>query len=144
MKRFTTDNPETNCERLLNFSYCEDKNVKLLYAEGKEHVDLCEYIAEMSKSCGCYLTPENVMDGACMDCDCVLSVLYVAAIAAAELRERLKLYEDTGFTPEEVETLASMTLTQNERRQRLMLPAVNDDIGNLITIYHAKGGDVSE
>lgn len=128
MKRFTTDNPETNCERLLNFSYCEDKNVKLLYAEGKEHVDLCEYIAEMSKSY----------------CDCVLSVLYVAAIAAAELRERLKLYEDTGFTPEEVETLASMTLTQNERRQRLMLPAVNDDIGNLITIYHAKGGDVSE
>lgn len=35
MKRFTTDNPETNGERLLNFAYCEDKNVKLLYAGGK-------------------------------------------------------------------------------------------------------------
>ncbi|MDD6642707.1 MAG: hypothetical protein PUF80_00540 [Firmicutes bacterium] len=143
MKRFTTDNPETNCERLLNFSYCEDKNVKLLYAGGKEHVDLIGYIADMSKDLGCNLTPEDIMDGACMDCDCVLSVLYVAAIQGAELREQLKRYEDTGLTPKEAETLANMTLTQNERRQRLGLHAVNDNVGNFIHLSHEKGGDAS-
>lgn len=83
------------------------------------------------------------MDGACMDCDCVLSFLYVAAIEGAELRERLKRYEDTGFTPEEVETLATMTLTLNERRQRLGFPAVNYDLGNLYDIRYEKGGDAS-
>lgn len=93
MERLTTDNPTTNVEAMLNFAYCgEDGRVKLRYADGDENVDLCEYIA--NNACCQEVDAAAVMDGACMECDCRTSILNIVAIQAAELRARLKRYED--------------------------------------------------
>lgn len=144
VKRLTTDKPVGNTERMLNFAYCDNGRVKLLCAEGKDNIDLCEYVAYRATSMGCCLTDDDVMDGSCEEgCDCVLSVLYTIAVQAAELRERLKQYEDTGLMPEEVESIVGATMTTNERRQRLGLPAVNDDIPIFSTLRYSQGGDAS-
>lgn len=93
---------------------------------------------------GCCLTADDVMDGSCEEgCDCVLSVLYTIAVQAAELRERLKQYENTGLMPEEVESIVGATLTTNERRQKLGLPTVSDDIANFSPLRYQQGGDAS-
>ena len=94
MGRLTTDNPTTNTEALLNFARARDGRVILAHVNGLEDMDLCEYVADLAKKQGCNLTPEAVMDGACLACDCELSVLYTVAVQAAELRARLKAYED--------------------------------------------------
>lgn len=142
--RLTTDNPVGNIERMLNFAYCDNGRVKLLCADGKENIDLCEYVAYRATSMGCCLTDDDVMAGACLEgCDCILSTLYTIAVQAAELRERLKQYEDTGLMPEEVESIVGATLTTNERRQKLGFPAVNDDIANFSHLHYQQGGDAS-
>lgn len=144
MNRLTTDKPVGNTERMLNFAYCADGRVKLLYAEGKDNIDLCEYVAYRATSVGCCLTDDDVMDGSCVeDCDCVLSVLYTIAVQAAELRERLKQYENTGLMPDEVERIVDETLTINERRQKLRIPAVNDDSCKHFILHYPQGGDSS-
>lgn len=145
MNRLTADKPVGNTERMLNFAYCDNGRVKLLYAEGKDNIDLCEYVASASIIMGCYLTDDDVMAGSCEEgCDCILSTLYTIAVQAAELRERLKQYEDTGLMPDEVEKIVDETLTLNERRHRLGLPAINDDISNFSTQRYTQGGDASE
>nr|DAF88433.1 MAG TPA: hypothetical protein [Siphoviridae sp. ctdHi7] len=97
-KRMTTDNPQDNLETMLNYAYAKDKRVILRYGDGERNIDLCDYISRKAKQhcCGYAPTSEEVMDGACMElgCDCVLSELYAVATQAAELRERLKEYED--------------------------------------------------
>lgn len=100
MKRLTTDNPQNNIETLLNYAYAKDRRAILRHADGQNDVDLCEYIAKQAKKAGCDLTAEDVMEGACMECDCPLSLLYNVATQAAETRERLKRYEDIGLEPE--------------------------------------------
>ena len=95
MERMTTDNPKTNTEVLLNFVYAKDQRVYLRYADGEENKDLCEYVSNYACSKGCAGTfPQDVMEGSCLECDCEMALLYVAAVQAAELRERLKAYED--------------------------------------------------
>ena len=144
MNRLTTDHPNDITERMLNFAYCDNGRVKLLCADGKENVDLCEYVAYRATSMGCCLTDDDVMAGSCSDgCACPLSTLYTIAVQAAELRERLKQYEDTGLMPDEVEKIVDETLTLNERRQRLGLPAINDDISNFSSLCYSQGGDSS-
>lgn len=79
---------------------------------GERNIDLCDYISRKAKQhcCGYAPTPEEVMDGACMElgCDCVISELYAVATQAAELRERLKEYEDA----EEMSELTSNSTTE--------------------------------
>lgn len=98
MKRLTTDTPDTITSRMLNFAFAKDKRVVLRYAGGEEDADLCEYIAaNVSDTTDCQITAEEVMDGACLECcspECPIGCLYFAAVQAAELRERLKYYED--------------------------------------------------
>lgn len=94
MKRLTTDTPQNNTETMLNFAYAKDGRVLLRYGNGRQDIDLCEYIAQETADKGCHLTPEEVMEGVCMECDCNLAILYWVAVQAAELRERLKMYED--------------------------------------------------
>lgn len=97
-KRLTTDNPQNNIERMLNYAYAKDYCVFLRYGDGKRDIDLCDYISRKAKehNCDYVQTADDVMDGTCMEmgCDCVLSVIYTVAIQAAELRERLKEYEN--------------------------------------------------
>lgn len=92
--RLTTDKPTNNTQTMLNYAYAKDGRVILRYGNGEEDIDLCDYIAlEAADKC-CRPTADEVMDGACMECDCPLAILYVVSIQAAELRERLKEYED--------------------------------------------------
>lgn len=101
MKRLTTDDPYENVFIMLNYAYRgDDGNVKLRYGNGEENIDLCEYIAQESTGKSCDLSAEDVMEGACIEgCDCPLAILYTVAVQAAELRERLKKYEDAGIEP---------------------------------------------
>lgn len=100
MERMVTDNPKCNEENLYNYAFAsEDKRVKLRYADGEEDIDLCEYIAKVAE---CGITEDSVMDGGCFECDCVNAYLYICAVQAAELRERLREYEETGLTPKEI------------------------------------------
>lgn len=96
LKRLTTDNPEKNIETLLNYAYAEDGWVKLRSTGGEEGVDLCDYIEQQRRELGfdCGVFSTDVRDGACMECDCVLAILNIVAIQAAELRGKLKYYED--------------------------------------------------
>lgn len=92
MERLTVDNPRNNLEALHNFAYAKDRRVFLSYADGEAGVDLCEYVAK--HACCEDIDAAAVMEGACMECDCVMAILYTVAVQAAELRERLKYYED--------------------------------------------------
>lgn len=94
--RLTTDNPQKNSDMQMNYAYAKDFQVVLRYAGGEEDVPLTEYIAKCAKEKGCELvTPHAVLFGdSCCECDCPLAVLNVVAIQAAELRSRLKEYED--------------------------------------------------
>lgn len=93
-KRLTTDSPNGNCETMMNYAYAKDNRVILRYGDGEEDIDLCEYIAKEAKEIGCNLSSDDVMEGACIECDCPLAILYVVATQAAELRGRLKEIED--------------------------------------------------
>lgn len=98
MKRLTTDMPDNITSRMLNFAFVKNKRVVLRYAGGGEAIDLCEYVAaNASNTMDCQVSAEEVMDGACLECcnpECPIGCLYFASVQAAELRERLKEYED--------------------------------------------------
>lgn len=94
-RHLVTDNPQDITESMLNFAYVKNEKVYLRYANGIEDIDLCEYVSQLTMENGCNLSADNIMQGYCIDggCECEVSTLYVLAIQAAELRERLKHYE---------------------------------------------------
>ena len=95
MERLTTDSPKTNFSAMMNFAYAKNGETYLSYADGEKDVNLAEYIATVAREHGCSeITNTDVLDGACLECDCPIAVLNVAAIQAAELRARLEQYED--------------------------------------------------
>ena len=94
--RLTTDNPLGNFDALMNYAYAKDGNVLIRYANNQENMDLCDYIAHHAK-CDRAINAQEVLDGACLECDdfyCPLGRAYFASVQAAELRGRLKMYED--------------------------------------------------
>lgn len=95
-KKVVTDNPKDNIEALLNYAHDKGGRVVLSYANGEKEKDLSKYISELANSVGCEFTPGEVMDGECLqDCpSCHVQALNICAIQAAELRQRLKRYED--------------------------------------------------
>lgn len=96
MKRLTTNNPSDNLSQLLNFAYADGEHVKLAYAGMRYGADLCEYISGEAGDAGltCAPSPDDVMEGSCIECDCIFGVLNNVAIQAAELRARLMKIED--------------------------------------------------
>lgn len=95
MKRLTTDNSKGNFERLMNYAYAKNNRTHLSYAGGKNDVDLCEYVSDLAKAKGYDFSPEFIMeDGLFDNCDDDFAILYYCAVQAAELRARLKLFED--------------------------------------------------
>lgn len=129
MERVITDTPNSNTETMLNYAFVKDKNVALRYADGEDDIDLCEYVSRLAKKKGCNISPESIMEGSCIecgcvDCDCEVGILYVVAVQAAELRQRLKSYVDTGLTPEEIAKATKwnkLELEYNEELQRQIL-----------------------
>ena len=100
--RMTTDEPDGNLQTLLNYAYDNDHETYLRYAGGRKAVPLALYIELEAHKRGCTdVRREDIIDGdACFMCDdCPLAVLNAVATQAAELRARLKEYEDTGLSP---------------------------------------------
>lgn len=94
--RLTTNKPLGNYDALMNYAYAKDGNVLIRYANNQENMNLCDYIAHHAK-CDCAINAQEVLDGACLECDdfyCPLGRAYFASVQAAELRGRLKMYED--------------------------------------------------
>lgn len=92
MDRLTTDAPSNDAERLLNFAYAKNGEVWLrMYPD----VTLADFVSKLCRNQGCDLTAEEVMEDGLMDCgDCTISLMYALAIQAAELRAKVKQYED--------------------------------------------------
>jgi hypothetical protein len=106
MKRITTDNPTGNFDTLMNYCFGKDQQATLQYAGGKTDIPLHAYIAPFCKQKHC-IEDENIsmedlseviLDpmGDCSDCP--YGILYYLGCQAAEVRGRLKRYEDTGCT----------------------------------------------
>lgn len=109
--RMTTDEPDGNLQTLLNYAYAHDHETYLRYAGGRQAVPLALYIEQEAHAQGCKdVTAEGVRDGDdCFMCDgCVLAILNAVATQAAELRARLKDFEDIGYGPAELEHLAKL------------------------------------
>lgn len=101
MSRLTTDNPNSNLSALLNYAYAKDGEVYLRYADDEENVSLAEYVSKIANEEGCTGIEKNdVLNGyECnifepFSCNCKVGILNAVAIQAAELRSRLKHYED--------------------------------------------------
>lgn len=110
LEKMVSDDPKTMDGTMLNYAYAKDKKVFLRYAGLEENVDLCEYISKESLNKCDFpegVSADEVMEGACLECDsaeCPLRYLYFAAVQAAELRERLRMYEN--HTADWVKTVA--------------------------------------
>ena len=78
---------------MLNNVYAKDGSIVIRSTEDdRKDVDLCEYIAE---KCKCNYSADDIAEWDCGDCQlCPYGIMYAACIQAAELRERLKQYED--------------------------------------------------
>lgn len=101
MERLTRDLLENNTQTLLNYAFSdhlytgdEKGRVLLAYAGDSEDMDLCEYVSKLAREKGCNMTPLNVMDGGCVECDCPVGILYVLGVQAAELHARLYAIEN--------------------------------------------------
>ena len=95
MKRLTTDTPKGCLEGMLNFAIAKDNKVFLADENGEYNVDLCEYVSKLAKAQGYDFSPEDIMEEGLFEYyQEDFAVLYCLAVQAAELRERLKFYED--------------------------------------------------
>lgn len=123
MKRLTTDTPKDNLEAALNLFYIKDHETWVRgygpapeYADVslfdltrdivKTHIPDAELPADNDDLSN--MMPEWLMDGI-DSAEGVVALLYTAAWAYAELRNRLMHYEDTGLEPEQVMELKSFT-----------------------------------
>ena len=108
-QRFTTDNPENsdfpNFLTLMNYCTAKNGRAVLCYADGKENVDLAEYVVEYCHKNGCTHMDANdlaTLEECLTDCDCMAAMLYFCGAQASLNNARLKQYEDTGLSPEEI------------------------------------------
>ena len=116
MKRLTTDNPTDNIEASLNLFYVRDGDAFIRGGgDAPDYADISvtDFIRKTARTlCPDMLLPESaeeisfamaeyLFDGY-EEPSGLIALLYTAAWSYAELRERLKAYEDTGLTPEEI------------------------------------------
>lgn len=95
MKRLTTDTPKGCLEGMLNFAIAKDNKVFLADENGEYNVDLCEYVSKLAKAKGYDFSPEDIMEEGLFEYyQEDFAVLYCLAVQAAELRSRLKMFED--------------------------------------------------
>lgn len=116
MKRLTTDNPKDNIENALNLFYGKDGWTWVRGggpAPDYADISLCDFVrmlvkvnipnAELPKDddalsdlmCDWLIDEPDSAEG-------IISLLYTAGWAFAELRHRLAAYEDTGLEPEDI------------------------------------------
>lgn len=117
MERLTTDNPKNNLQTALNLFYAKDGEAWVRGGGPRpeyQDVTLNDYIRRAIKqvaTCPPMFDElddqklAEVMSDWCMDeiesHEGIIGMLYTAGWVCAELRARLKAYEDTGLMPEE-------------------------------------------
>lgn len=116
MVRLTTDNPTDNIEASLNLFYVRDGDAFIRGGgDAPDYADISvtDFIRKAARAlCPDMLLPESaeeisfamaeyLFDGY-EEPSGLVALLYTAAWSYAELRERLKAYEDTGLSPEKV------------------------------------------
>lgn len=115
MNRFVTDNPQNNTENMLNLVFVKDKEV---YVRGAGECDsdcrLIDFTCAMcakNTNCDGSIAEEikddidtfwDVMLDCAMD-GCEIANAYFALIGFAEVRERLRDYENAGVMPDEIQ-----------------------------------------
>ena len=117
MKRFVTDNPQDNMENMLNLVFIKDSEVYVRGA-GKDFTDcrLIDFACAMcakSEDCNGSVMQEikddiDTFGDVMMDCSmdgCEIADAYFALIGFAEVRERLREYENTGIMPDEIQKM---------------------------------------
>lgn len=125
MNKLVTDNPTDNGMMMLNLVFVKDREVWVHYGskEGEDCslVEFCSRLCADYGACGYSQIPFEVGDDLdaigdlMMDCSsdgCPVGTMYFAMIQAAELRERLRMYEDHDVMPDELEKLKN-----KDRRQ---------------------------
>ena len=116
MHRLTTDNPTDNIEASLNLFYVRDGDAFIRGGgDAPDYADISvtDFIRKTARAlCPDMLLPESaeeisfamaeyLFDGY-EEPSGLIALLYTAAWSYAELRERLKAYEDAGLSPEKV------------------------------------------
>lgn len=118
MNRLTTEKPKNNVENTLNLFYIKDKETWIrgggLPPEYKDDT-LDNFMRRQIKARLPIDAPEDWREFSCMMAEWLfddpesetglLALLYAAAWGFAEIRERLKRYEDTGAMPNVLEDL---------------------------------------
>lgn len=103
MKKFVTDNPQTNEETLQNLAFVKDREVWVRGAS--EEGEDCTLNDLTKRACSKCFLKEDIekikdIDGIgefYLDCSmdgCPVATLYITAVQAAELREYLRAYEN--------------------------------------------------
>lgn len=119
MKPFVTDNPQNNVENMMNLAFAKDGEVWIRYGskDGQSDctlVDFCRRMCCVYGACMYEHVPYETNDELDTICDiltdcsgegCPVGTTYFAMIQAAELRERLRMYENHGVMPDELERL---------------------------------------
>jgi hypothetical protein len=110
--RLTTDTPKNNFEMALNLFYVKDKEVWVRgYGKNGADISLFDLSRDLTRWNCPYVDLDISDDSFSMmmaewlwedveSFEHVLALLYQAAWVCAELREHLKQFEDTGWTPE--------------------------------------------
>lgn len=116
MERLTTDTPKDNLEMALNLFYIKDHETWVRgYGPAPEYADVSLFDltrdivkthipdAELPADDDAFsnMMPEWLMDGI-DSAEGIIALLYTAAWAYAELRNKLMRYEESGMEPEEI------------------------------------------
>ena len=117
MIRLTTDNPKSNIESAHNLFRIKDGTTVCNLTDDGHEITLYDLMRHCGEVLNCriaydngtdddiseFLT-DNLFDG-CDSSEGILAHFYTAAWAFSEIREKLKAYEDSGLTPNEVKQL---------------------------------------
>lgn len=103
MNRLTTDTPKGNYQMLHNCTVVKEHEVYLRDWNGEGDISLVNFCkAECKRKCDTNIEAGAEEFGEYMDCDCFVAHFYHTAVGHAELRERLKAYEDSNLSPEQL------------------------------------------
>ena len=113
MDKLVTDKPKDNFSVILNYVFSRDGQAYIRTDEDGNGVLLTEWMKSQCIAHGCTeLEDVNVDDIDELISDCAfafyswpLFVLYTCACQAVHLRDRLRLYENTGTFPSDIERL---------------------------------------
>lgn len=103
MNRIVNDNPQTNTEVLFNLAYVKDKEVWIRGGgpDGEDCtlIDLCKDACEYNEICPAPIQKADIetIGDLYMDCSmhgCKIGLMYFLGVQAAELRERVREYEE--------------------------------------------------